>query len=60
MDTAGTLAAAAWALLAAWWAPGSLLVGRAAFGRDGLERFVLAWSLGRAVFAAVSLLAVST
>lgn len=54
------LAGALWALGAGVWAPGAALVGALGLGRDALERGVLAFALGRVLFGAVALAAVST
>lgn len=51
---------AVWAVLAAWLAPGAALAAWLGLGRDGLERLVVSFAIGRLLLAAVSLAAVSS
>lgn len=51
---------ALWGVLAAWLAPGAALAAWLGLGRDGLERLVVSFAIGRLMLAAVSLSAVST
>jgi hypothetical protein len=58
--SAVALAAAIWALLAGWLAPGWLAATALRLGSGALERLVVALALGRLLFAALVLLATST